>query len=126
MRCATMPLRLLVIILSSLLLGVMTMAPARASQSTNDNPFLIHSNIGSNWRWAADSRMFTFLDESLIPEGVETDWITWYAFDVQTQSVTTSPMWPLYPSDFGSPFPSDANQDAFTFTSPSGRYVVYA
>lgn len=121
-----MPLRLLVSILSSLLLGVMTIAPVSAVQPTDGTVFLIHSNIGANWQWSADSRLFTFLDASLIPEGVEADWVTWYAFDAQTQSVTTSPMWPLYPSNFGEPFPSDANQDGFTFASPSGHYVIYA
>ncbi|MBN8593192.1 MAG: hypothetical protein J0M33_15655 [Anaerolineae bacterium] len=121
-----MSLQLLVTLLSTLLLGVMTLPPVRASQSTDDKVFLIHSNIGANWQWSADSTLFTFLDESMIPEGVNADRVTWYAFDVQTQSVTTSPKWPLYPSNFGDPFPSDANQDGFTFVSPSGRYIVYA
>jgi hypothetical protein len=127
MRPATMSLRLLVTLLSTLLLGVMTLAPVRASQSTDDKVFLISTSYGSNWQWSADSTMFSFL--SSLSSSVDVDMPTtdWYSYNFSTQDLHSHLRWPLYPINFPGIFSSSTTtMPSFAFVSSSGRYVIFA
>ncbi|MBN8593193.1 MAG: hypothetical protein J0M33_15660 [Anaerolineae bacterium] len=124
-----MPLRLLVTLLSTLLLGVMTMAPARAIQPTNDNPFLITEIFGINWQWSADGSQFVFMDDGLYRVAVDVPEAKWYSYDFETETLRSSTSWPLYPRDFPGtflPVQNSNNIRSFAFGSPSSRFVVYA
>lgn len=97
------------------------------AQPDDLEPILI-STEPSAYKWSADGQSFVFADiHGSARVNSEGELWFWYQYDVDTEELTETTLWPLQPTlthrerEILSPFP-----DSFIFESPNKNYLAYA